>query len=65
MYSERTELAQKDFCQSGLDHLIELILGNALEVMPQVYGSFDLVFLDALKSEYTNVIGTSSPLAEC
>jgi len=40
------------FTKAGVDHQIELINGNALEVIPTLNDSFDLVFLDALKDDY-------------
>lgn len=40
------------FRKAGLDHLIELINGNALEVIPTLEDSFDLVFMDAFKDDY-------------
>lgn len=40
------------FKKAGLDHLIELINGNALEVIPSLEETFELVFMDALKDDY-------------
>jgi len=40
------------FKKAGLDHLIELINGNALEVIPSLEESFELVFMDAIKDDY-------------
>jgi len=41
------------FKKAGLEHLIELINGNALEVIPILEESFDLVFMDAYKDDYS------------
>jgi predicted O-methyltransferase YrrM len=40
------------FKKAGVDKQIELINGNALEVIPSLVESFDLVFIDALKDDY-------------
>lgn len=40
------------FKKAGVDKQIELINGNALEVIPALNESFDLVFIDALKDDY-------------
>lgn len=42
------------FKKAGVDKQIELINGNALEVIPTLDESFDLVFIDALKDDYPN-----------
>ena len=40
------------FKKAGLDHLIELINGNALEVIPSLSETFELAFMDADKDNY-------------
>lgn len=40
------------FRKAGLDKQIELINGDALEVIPSLAGSFDFVFIDAHKDDY-------------
>ncbi len=40
------------FKKAGVDQKIELINGNALEVIPTLEETFDLVFIDAHKEEY-------------
>ena len=47
------DIARKNIAKAGLSHKIEVISGNALEVIPTLTGyKFDLIFLDAVKSEY-------------
>jgi predicted O-methyltransferase YrrM len=47
------DIARKNIAKAGLSHKIEVISGNALEVIPTLNGyKFDLIFLDAAKSEY-------------
>lgn len=40
------------FEESGLAHQIDYRLGNALEIIPTLSGPFDMVFIDADKSNY-------------
>jgi caffeoyl-CoA O-methyltransferase len=42
------------FEKSGLNHKIEYRIGNALETIPNLEGNFDMVFIDADKSNYIN-----------
>ena len=49
---ELREITLGFFKKAGLDKQIELINGNALEVIPALDQSFDLVFIDALKDDY-------------
>ena len=44
--------AELFFRKAQLDQQIELINGNALEVLPVLENSFDLVFIDANKDDY-------------
>ncbi len=48
-----TDIARKNIDKAGLSKRIEVIYGNALEIVPTLTTyKFDLVFLDAIKSEY-------------
>jgi len=38
--------------KSGMDDRIELVLGDALKVIPGLDGQFDLIFIDADKEQY-------------
>jgi predicted O-methyltransferase YrrM len=51
---ELEAIATKYFNAAGLSHCIHLHLGNALELIPQIDLPFDLVFMDADKSNYLN-----------
>jgi predicted O-methyltransferase YrrM len=47
------DIARKNISKAGLSNKIDVISGNALEVIPTLTGyKFDLIFLDAAKSEY-------------
>jgi len=45
-------IARKNIEKAGMVDKIEVICGNALEIIPSLTFKFDLVFLDAAKSEY-------------
>ena len=49
---EMIEIAQKYFNSSAYTDRIELLVGNALEVISKLEGTYDLVFMDAGKKEY-------------
>lgn len=53
---KHAEVARANISRAGLDNLVELRLGPALETLPQLAaetrGPFDLIFIDADKSNY-------------
>jgi len=51
---ELQELQQKYFEKSGYKNQIKTFVGNALEIIPTINEKFDLVFIDADKSNYIN-----------
>ncbi len=48
----RRRVAEENFRTAGLADLVEVRLGDALREIPKVEGPFDMVFLDAEKSDY-------------
>ena len=49
---ELHDLQRKYFDKSGYGKQIKQYTGNALEIIPELEGPFDLVFIDAEKKEY-------------
>ncbi|KAA2240492.1 O-methyltransferase [Chitinophaga agrisoli] len=49
---EREEICQRYFREAGLAHKIQLHIGKAAEIIPQLQETFDLVFIDADKQGY-------------
>lgn len=45
-------IARKNFEKAGLSDRIEVVVGDAVDVLPTLRGSFDMVFLDANKDDY-------------
>jgi len=51
---ELFSLQQKYFVKAGLKDQIHQYVGNAIEIIPTIKEKFDLVFIDADKSNYIN-----------
>jgi len=45
-------IARKNFETAGLKKYVDLIIGDAMSVIPKLARPFDMVFLDAAKDEY-------------
>lgn len=45
-------LAKNNFIRAGLSNAIQLHVGNALEIIPQLQETWDIVFIDADKTGY-------------
>ena len=41
---------------AGLLRKVDIMVGDALEVIPRLRGKFDLLFIDATKEEYLSTI---------
>jgi caffeoyl-CoA O-methyltransferase len=52
--AELEGMVRKYVSKAGLDEKIQLIIGDALEVLPKLETSFDLIFIDADKENYVN-----------
>ncbi len=59
--AELRSLQQKYFDLSGKTHQIIAHLGDATEILPQIDEKFDLVFIDADKSNYLNYLNLVTP----
>jgi predicted O-methyltransferase YrrM len=46
-------VARESIARAGLTHLVDLRIGKALDVLPQLEGPFDLTFIDADKPSNT------------
>ena len=55
-YDKRIPIAKEYISRAERGNDIELIFGDALEVMPELEGSFDFVFMDAAKAQYINFL---------
>lgn len=53
---ERAKVARQNFVASGFEHKIHSIIGDAREVLSYMHTSFDFVFLDAAKGQYSSFL---------
>lgn len=59
---EMIRRATEYFARAGVTERVKIERGRALEVIPQLTGAFDLIYLDALKEEYADYLELSVPL---
>lgn len=57
MREEDAVIAKNNFIRSGLNDKIQLHIGNALDILPQLNETWDLVFIDADKTGYAQYYG--------
>ena len=55
-YDKRIPIARKNFEKAGKEEQIDLIEGDALEVMRDLEGPYDLIFMDAAKGQYIHYL---------
>jgi len=64
---KHAEIARANIARAGLENVVELRLGNALETLPQIssegHGPFDLIFIDADKQSIPTYFEWSLKLA--
>jgi caffeoyl-CoA O-methyltransferase len=60
--AELRRLQQKYFDRSGKGHQIIAHLGDAIEILPSLNQKFDLIFIDADKSNYLNYLRLVTPM---
>ena len=53
-YDKRIPIARANFKRAGKEDMITLIEGDALEVMKDMEGLYDMIFMDAAKGQYIN-----------
>ena len=55
-YDRRIPIARANFKRAGKEEQIDLIEGDALEVMHGLEGPYDLIFVDAAKGQYIHYL---------
>ena len=53
---DEAEIARKNLRRAEVKPRVEVVVGNALDVIPKLNGEFDMVFLDASKNEYIDYL---------
>ena len=55
-YEKRIAEARKNILASGFSDIIELIEGDAADVLKTLVGPYDMIFMDAAKGQYINFL---------
>ena len=55
-YEKRIPLARANFARAGAQDRITLLEGDAIEILQELDGSYDLIFMDAAKGQYINFL---------
>ncbi len=58
---DRVATAKRHFAEAGVADKVECLLGPGLDVLRGIEGSFDLLFVDALKEEYRGYLLIALP----
>ena len=55
-YDKRIPLAKENFAKAGKEDKITLLEGDAVEILSQLEGTYDFIFMDAAKGQYINFL---------
>lgn len=55
-YEKRIPIARENFKRAGKEECIQLLEGDAMEVMAELTGPFDFIFMDAAKGQYIHFL---------
>ena len=55
-YEKRIPLAKQNFKKAGKEEQITLLEGEALDILKELQGSYDFIFMDAAKAQYLNFL---------
>ena len=55
-YEKRIPIARENFCRAQKSDSIQLLEGDAMEVLAGLNGSFDFIFMDAAKGQYIHFL---------
>ena len=56
IHADEAKRAEENIRRAGIPPTVKVLVGDAIDVIPELEGSFDLVFLDAEKSEYIDYL---------
>lgn len=51
-YEKRIPVAKENFRKAGMEHRIVFLEGDALDILKELKGSYDFIFMDAAKGQY-------------
>jgi predicted O-methyltransferase YrrM len=58
---ENADLCRANQIRAGVADRCEVVVGDALEVIPTLEGSFDMLFIDAVKEDYLRYLQLAEP----
>jgi caffeoyl-CoA O-methyltransferase len=58
---ETAHKAEENFLEANLSHKIFIHVGAALDVIPNLNGPYDIIFIDAVKKEYKDYVRLALP----
>jgi predicted O-methyltransferase YrrM len=56
IHADEAEMARQNIKKAQVRPMIDVIEGDAIEVIPKLNGKFDMVFIDAEKTEYMDYL---------
>lgn len=55
-YDKRIPVARENFKRAGKENVIKLLEGDAADVLKELTGSYDMIFMDAAKGQYISFL---------
>ena len=55
-YEKRIPIARENFKRAGMEERITLLEGDATEILKELDGTYDFIFMDAAKGQYLNFL---------
>lgn len=55
-YEKRIPIARENFKRDKMEHRITLLEGDAAEILKELDGTYDFIFMDAAKGQYLNFL---------
>lgn len=55
-YEKRIPVAKNNFKRAGKEEVITLLEGDALDILKELDGTYDFIFMDAAKGQYINFL---------
>ena len=55
-YEKRIPVAKNNFKRAGKEEVITLLEGDAMDILKELDGTYDFIFMDAAKGQYINFL---------